>query len=127
MIEIARKLSKDFQFVRVDLYCKDPDSSSIEGNVFFGELTFAPRAGKTPGEGQKEAGKLLPDFGGEEYLADRLVAIEQKYGGICEGVKRRKVSPTITGRRKKLNEEEWLGEIGWQIRIMHIRVLTRNT
>lgn len=93
MIEIARKLSKDFQFVRVDLYCKDPDSSSIEGNVFFGELTFAPRAGKTPGEGQKEAGKLLPDFGGEEYLADRLVAIEQKYGGICEGVKRRKVSP----------------------------------
>lgn len=35
MLEIARKLSEDFPFVRVDLYDKD-------GKVLFGELTFTP-------------------------------------------------------------------------------------
>lgn len=35
MIEIAEKLSKEFKFVRVDLY-------EIKGKVFFGELTFSP-------------------------------------------------------------------------------------
>lgn len=33
MIEIAKKLSADFKFVRVDLY-------DIDGKVYFGELTF---------------------------------------------------------------------------------------
>lgn len=35
MIRIARILSSDFKFVRVDLY-------ELEGEVFFGELTFSP-------------------------------------------------------------------------------------
>lgn len=35
MVEIARKLSADFRFVRVDLY-------ELDGKVYFGELTFTP-------------------------------------------------------------------------------------
>lgn len=38
MLEIARKLSKDFPAVRVDLY-------NIEGQIYFGELTFYPWSG----------------------------------------------------------------------------------
>ena len=38
MIDICRKLSEDFDFVRVDLY-------SIHDQVFFGELTHYPAAG----------------------------------------------------------------------------------
>lgn len=36
--EYAEKLSKDFPFVRVDLYI-------VDGKVYFGELTFTPSAG----------------------------------------------------------------------------------
>ena len=35
MIEIARRLSEDLKFVRVDLY-------ELDGKVYFGELTFSP-------------------------------------------------------------------------------------
>ena len=35
MIEIASLLSKDFKFVRVDLY-------NVNGKIYFGELTFTP-------------------------------------------------------------------------------------
>ena len=38
MVEIAKKLSGDFEFVRVDLY-------EIDGKVYFGELTFTPTGG----------------------------------------------------------------------------------
>lgn len=38
MIDIAKKLSEDFKFVRVDLY-------DINGKVYFGELTFSPTNG----------------------------------------------------------------------------------
>ena len=38
MLYVARLLSKDFPFVRVDLY-------NIEGKVYFGELTFYPWTG----------------------------------------------------------------------------------
>ena len=38
MIEIAKTLSEDFDFVRVDLY-------NIDGKIYFGELTFTPFAG----------------------------------------------------------------------------------
>lgn len=41
MVEIAKILSKDFQFVRVDLY-------DVDGNIYFGELTFTPASGKNP-------------------------------------------------------------------------------
>lgn len=55
MLDVARKLSKDFPFVRVDLY-------NLEGNIFFGELTFYPWAGYvqfTPDNFDFELGKLF--------------------------------------------------------------------
>lgn len=39
MLNISQKLSKDFDFVRVDLY-------TTGSNVYFGELTFTPGAGR---------------------------------------------------------------------------------
>src|SRR5262249_13754305 len=39
MLEIAAKLSRDFDFVRVDLY-------NVRGRIYFGELTFTPSAGE---------------------------------------------------------------------------------
>ena len=41
MLDIARELSKDFLFVRVDLY-------DINGKIYFGELTFTPANGVLP-------------------------------------------------------------------------------
>ena len=38
MLEIASKLSEDFNYVRVDLY-------NCDGRIFFGELTFTPYSG----------------------------------------------------------------------------------
>lgn len=38
MLELAKKLSEDFKYVRVDLY-------NIDGKVYFGELTFTPFSG----------------------------------------------------------------------------------
>lgn len=51
MLEIASKLSEDFDYVRVDLY-------EIEGKVLFGELTFAPNG-------------YVPDFY-EQWMLDKL-------------------------------------------------------
>ena len=39
MVEIAKILSSDFQFIRVDLY-------NVDGQIYFGELTFTPASGK---------------------------------------------------------------------------------
>ena len=38
MIEVAESLSKDFDYVSVDLY-------TIQNKIFFGELTFTPGNG----------------------------------------------------------------------------------
>lgn len=38
MLEVARILSKDFPYVRVDLY-------NVDGKIYFGELTFYPWSG----------------------------------------------------------------------------------
>ena len=38
MLEIARILSKDFKFVRVDLH-------NVDGKIYFGEMTFTPASG----------------------------------------------------------------------------------
>lgn len=38
MFDIAEQLSSDFPFVRVDLY-------SVDGEIYFGELTFFPQSG----------------------------------------------------------------------------------
>lgn len=43
MLDIARKISKGFRFVRVDLY-------NIGGRIYFGELTFFPNSGNIPYE-----------------------------------------------------------------------------
>lgn len=41
MLEVARRLSSDFRFVRVDLY-------AVADQVMFGELTFHPDSGNAP-------------------------------------------------------------------------------
>lgn len=55
MKTIARKLSKGFPFVRVDLY-------SVNDGVYFGELTFYPASGYghfTPDEWDEKLGELM--------------------------------------------------------------------
>lgn len=41
MIEIAKKLSEDFLFARIDLY-------NIDGRIYFGEITLSPNSGFDP-------------------------------------------------------------------------------
>lgn len=60
MIEVAKRLSEDFVFVRVDLF-------SVESGVYFGELTFWPMAGCYLGSGQNKLGELF-DFDEVKYL-----------------------------------------------------------
>ena len=55
MKDIARKLSKGFPFVRVDLY-------TVKTNVYFGELTFYPASGSgnfTPDKWDEKLGNLF--------------------------------------------------------------------
>ena len=55
MIKIAENLSKEFNFVRVDLY-------NAKGKIYFGELTFSPAAGfirTVKQEVLNEYGKLI--------------------------------------------------------------------
>ena len=55
MLEIARKLSSEFKFVRVDLY-------NVDEKIYFGELTFTPASGKnsfTPLEKDKEIAERI--------------------------------------------------------------------
>lgn len=58
LLNVAKELSKDFPFVRVDLY-------DIDGVIFFGELTFYPWSGYVqfnPDSFDYELGKLCPDI-----------------------------------------------------------------
>jgi hypothetical protein len=48
----AERLSRGWKYVRVDLYCE-------AGEVFFGEMTFYPKAGLYRGCGQKVLGKFM--------------------------------------------------------------------
>lgn len=41
MLEIARKLSEDFIFARIDLY-------NVDGKIYFGEITLSPNSGFDP-------------------------------------------------------------------------------
>ena len=55
MVDMARRLSAGFRFVRIDLY-------EINGVVYFGEMTFTPTGGFVPfipDEADAEIGKLL--------------------------------------------------------------------
>ena len=38
MVEMAKILSKDFPYVRVDFY-------DVDGKIYFGEMTFFPESG----------------------------------------------------------------------------------
>lgn len=38
MVNIAKKLSEDFEYVRVDLF-------NVDGDIYFGEMTFCPASG----------------------------------------------------------------------------------
>ena len=54
-MDVARKLSANFPFVRVDLY-------NIDGKIYFGELTFYPWTGYvqfTPDSFDFTLGKLM--------------------------------------------------------------------
>lgn len=55
MLVLARKLSQDFSFVRVDLY-------DVDGKIYFGEMTFTPMSGEAdfePSEYNKIFGDML--------------------------------------------------------------------
>ena len=55
MLEIAKSLSSDFNFVRVDLF-------DINGKPYIGEMTFTPHAGRITSMSDKallETGKFL--------------------------------------------------------------------
>lgn len=54
MVEVVRKLSADFPFVRVDLY-------NIEGKIVFGEMTFYPGDGRIEFE-PEQYNKILGDY-----------------------------------------------------------------
>jgi hypothetical protein len=55
MLEIAKVFSKDFPYVRVDLY-------SVGEQIFFGELTFTPSGNMPEDEYAKEVAKIAGDY-----------------------------------------------------------------
>ena len=58
MLDVARQLSKDFPFVRVDLY-------NVDEEIYFGELTFYPWTGYVqfdPDEFDFELGSYFTEF-----------------------------------------------------------------
>ena len=55
MIRIAEELSSEFKFLRVDLY-------NVNGQIYFGELTFYPASGIgafIPEQWDEKLGKML--------------------------------------------------------------------
>lgn len=56
MLDLAGKLADGFDFVRVDLYC-------VRGQIYFGEMTFTPVAGRlrfSPSEWDERLGSFWP-------------------------------------------------------------------
>jgi hypothetical protein len=72
MISVSQELSKEFKYVRVDLF-------AINGKVYVGEMTFWPMAGCYTGVGQRVLGEYL-DF-------DRSTFKKPVYGFYGEGVR----------------------------------------
>ena len=69
MVELSKKLSSDFPFVRVDLF-------EVDGKIYFSELTFTPCGGLMkiyPPEYDKEWGKLI-----DLDLAKQLAELHKK-------------------------------------------------
>lgn len=64
MIDLAKRLSEDFPYVRVDLY-------NINGEIYFGELTFYPGSGYgsfTPDSFDYKLGKLFSIMPERRYI-----------------------------------------------------------
>ena len=79
MIALAERLSKKDFFLRVDLY-------NVNGNIFFGELTFYPNSGFgdfSLEEWDKKNGDMLilPVTGGSKYVIIEL--FNKREGRIC--------------------------------------------
>lgn len=55
MILISKKLSQNFDYVRIDLYC-------VDNKIYFGEYTFTPRALKLPFYNNPDFEELLTEF-----------------------------------------------------------------
>jgi hypothetical protein len=65
LLDVCRKLSNGFSYVRVDLYC-------IDGRIFFGELTF------TPGNGMASFDPVESDYYfGEPFDVKQYVAVRK--------------------------------------------------
>lgn len=63
MIEIAQTLSSGIPFLRVDLY-------NVDGNIYFGEMTFFPGSGCL---------RLVSDeFDAEKYVGDMIILPEKR-------------------------------------------------
>ena len=76
--------------VRVDLIVRTQIRAALRG-MFSLENRHLLR-GQEKLQEAKEAGKLLPDFG-EEYLADRLVAIEQNMEEFAKELNAERLAP----------------------------------
>ncbi len=102
MVEIARKLSKDFPFVRVDLY-------EVDGNVKFGELTFYPGNGTegfSPVEWDEKIGDLLilPNRNQVPYVDIRIAPVRdifRRYIQKAKSALNKKLA--LTGARTREN------------------------
>ena len=70
MIDIAERLSKNFKYVRVDLFCTGQ-------HIYVGELTFWPMAGYSKEGGQKILGPLI-DFDRTTYKPLLLPELEKE-------------------------------------------------
>ena len=74
MKELAKKLSKNISFIRVDFY-------EIENQVFFGELTFYPCSGYIPFEPENY----------DEILGDMIKLPKEKREGKWEAKRQWKI------------------------------------
>jgi hypothetical protein len=73
MVEIARLLSADFDFVRVDLY-------NIDGCIYFGELTCTSGAGLLPSQDLDPFVKEMRNNMWEVDFENRLLYRKPRYG-----------------------------------------------
>ncbi len=90
MIDVAERLSKNFKYVRVDLFCTG-------NHIYVGELTFWPMAGYSKEEGQKILGPLI-DFDRTTYKPLLLPELEAECSrfSLYPFIKRKKTKPPRT-------------------------------
>ncbi len=90
MIDIAERLSKNFKYVRVDLFC-------TEEHIYVGELTFWPMAGYSTEDGQKILGSLI-NFDRTTYKPLLLPELEAECSrfNLYPSIKKQKTKPQCT-------------------------------